>query len=49
METKCIRSLLKELVTLDLVFPRTKAAMTLKLDLKNLFNIPLRKLRLKFF
>lgn len=39
----------QNLIPSDLVFPKTKAAMTLKLDFKNLFNIPLRKLRLKFF
>lgn len=46
MGTKHIRSLLKQPVTWDLLFT-TKAAVTLKLDFKFLFNIPLRKLRLK--
>ena len=46
METKYVRSLLKQLVSWDLPF-ETKAAVTLKLDFKDLLNIPLRKLRLK--
>lgn len=32
METKYIRSLLKQFVTWDLLFSKTKAAVTLKLD-----------------
>lgn len=47
METKHIRSLLKQPVTWDLLFSKTKAVVTLKLDFKFLFDIPLRKLRLK--